>query len=79
MAWNSLESLNKEKGVKHCGFERTRSFDGPAYSETYKGQVWIVRQSYAGARMTVEEKEIDPDRSIEIVIGATEDLSLIHI
>ena len=73
MIWIFIEALNQERGVSHCGFERTRDFQGTPTSETCKGQVWTVAQTYQGARQTINGIEIAPDRIIDIKIAATED------
>jgi hypothetical protein len=74
MIWSFIEALNKKKGVNHCGCERTRDFDDKHLAtETSKGQVWTVAQTYMGARTEIEGVEIDPDRTIDIKIAATYD------
>jgi hypothetical protein len=75
MLWDSLESMNLERGVNYCDFIRDRPLNdtGRFYTDTCYGEALLVRQGYAGARQTIKGRDIDPDRCIEILIGHTED------
>jgi len=73
MIWNFIEALNMERGVNCVGVERTRDFDERPATETCKGQVWTVAQTYRGARTEIDGEDIDPDRTIEVKIAATND------
>ena len=66
--------MNEERGVKNWDGTPGSLADNPKlFTDTCKGQVLLVRQSYVGARLTVKDTEIDPDRIIEIAIGHAED------
>ena len=72
-----IDALDKEKGVNHCEKEIKRTFDKLPLTETCAGQVWVIARVYHGARTIINSKgvdiDIDPDRTIKIAIGATED------
>ena len=71
--WAWLESMNKQRGVTATGHTRGSLADNQRlYTDTCYGQVLAIRQTYSAGTI-VERMDTDPERTIEVAIGHTED------
>lgn len=49
----------------------------PNYADIERGEAMIFRETFPGRRASIEDEEIDPDRTIQIALGRTTDWKII--
>ena len=74
-----LDSMNEARGVNWCEVVPGEiDKENPTYSDIARGkEAMIFRQAFPGRRASLEDEEIDPDRTIQIAIGRSEDWSIV--
>ena len=69
-----LDSMNTEQGINPSESSHGKpSKDTQFFTNLSSGEAVFICQTFVGARTSVEDIDIDPDRALEIAIGHTDD------